>query len=71
MLLTMCCPQAGDGWLAEELDREQSLENLGAFSRRLQLADKFLRAKPGRSKEKAKTLFVAAQIEAKGLRKLA
>ena len=67
MLLTMTCPKTDTGWLAEELARERTLENLYKFSDRLALADSFRKAK-GKRQEAAKAKFVHAQMEAKGLR---
>jgi hypothetical protein len=60
MLLTMTCPRTDDGWLAEELAAEQTLDNLASFANRLLLADRFRKAK-GKRKEAAKEKFLAAQ----------
>lgn len=61
----MCCPRVDGGYLAEELASEQTLENLWKFGERLALADRFMKAKEGKSKEKAKKAFFDAQMEVK------
>lgn len=65
MLLTMCCPRLDSGWLAEELAKEQTLENLELFGERLRLADNFVKAKTAKSKQKAKDAFFKCQMEMK------
>lgn len=67
MLLAMTCPRVDGGYLAEELVKDQTLENLELFSERLALADKFVNAK-GSAKERAKIKFFAAQKKAKEMR---
>ncbi len=64
MLLAMTCPKVGDGYLAEELAKHQTLENLESFSERLMLAHRFFKAK-GAAKERAKIAFFEAQKKVK------
>lgn len=63
----MTCPKLeGPNYLAQELAREQTLENLYKFSDRLFLADQFRKAK-GKRREIIRKKFMQAQLEAKGL----
>lgn len=65
-LLVMTSPKTNTGWVALELVENQTLENLAKFQRRLELADKFRKAK-GKTKEKIRKQFMQAQLAARGI----